>query len=151
MLAKPLSDLALLASLRARRREPPTRRAIVLVVDDDPSALKVMAASLGQLGYQAVCEPDPVRGLRAATEQPPAAIVLDLIMPGMTGFEFLDQLRTTPTAHAVPVIVWTSKDLTPTTNALGCANRRTRSSRKATRATRAWSPSSRRCCRRSAS
>ncbi|HEY1813987.1 MAG TPA: response regulator [Kofleriaceae bacterium] len=110
MLAKPLSEPALLASLD-RAGVSPDGRAIVLVVDDDPTALKVMAASLGKLGYQAVCEADPVRGLRVASEQPPAAIVLDLIMPGMTGFEFLDQLRTTPTAHAVPVIVWTSKDL----------------------------------------
>jgi signal transduction histidine kinase/DNA-binding response OmpR family regulator len=110
MLAKPLSDSALLASLK-RADVVPDGRNIVLVVDDDPASLKVMAASLGNLGYHAVCEPDPVRGLRAATEQPPAAIVLDLIMPGMTGFEFLEQLRTTPTAHAVPVIVWTSKDL----------------------------------------
>jgi CheY-like chemotaxis protein len=58
-----------------------------------------------------VCEQDPVRGLRAATEEPPSAIVLDLIMPGMTGFEFLEKFRTTPSARSVPVIVWTSKDL----------------------------------------
>jgi CheY-like chemotaxis protein len=39
-------------------------------------------------------------------------VVLDLLMPGMNGFEFLDQLRQTPAGRAVPVIVWTVKDIT---------------------------------------
>jgi CheY-like chemotaxis protein len=111
MLAKPFTEAALLASLR-RAGVTADGRAVVLVVDDDPASLKVMAATLGRLGYLAVCEPDPARGLRAATEQLPAAIVLDLLMPGMTGFEFLEQLRRAPNGHGVPVIVWTSKDLT---------------------------------------
>jgi len=111
VLAKPLAEPALLESLRRAGVHPDAHRSIVLVVDDDPASLKVMAATLDRLGYLAVCEQDPVRGLRAATEEPPAAIVLDLIMPGMTGFEFLDQFRTTDAARGVPVIVWTSKDL----------------------------------------
>jgi signal transduction histidine kinase/DNA-binding response OmpR family regulator len=111
VLAKPLSEPAVLASLQRAGVMPDGGHSVVLVVDDDPASLKVMAATLGRLGYLAVCEPDPAKGLRAATEQPPAAIVLDLLMPGMTGFEFLDKLRSAPTGHGVPVIVWTSKDL----------------------------------------
>ncbi len=111
VLAKPLAEPALLASLRSAGVHAEGGRAIVLVVDDDQASLKVMAASLGRLGYLAVCEQDPVRGLRAATEEPPSAIVLDLLMPGMTGFEFLEKFRTTDAARKVPVIVWTSKDL----------------------------------------
>jgi CheY-like chemotaxis protein/anti-sigma regulatory factor (Ser/Thr protein kinase) len=112
VLAKPLSEPALLASLRRAGVRPDGGRTVVLVVDDDVASLKVMSATLERLGYLAVCEPDPVKGLSAATEEPPAAIVLDLLMPGMTGFEFLDRLRATPNGHSVPVIVWTSKDLT---------------------------------------
>jgi CheY-like chemotaxis protein len=111
VLSKPLSEDDLVASLRRAGVTTEAHRSVVLVVDDDPASLKVMAATLGRLGYLAVCEQDPVRGLRAATEQPPSAIVLDLIMPGMTGFEFLDKFRTTASARSVPVIVWTSKDL----------------------------------------
>jgi signal transduction histidine kinase/DNA-binding response OmpR family regulator len=111
VLSKPLAEEELLASLRSAGVAAETQRSVVLVVDDDPASLKVMAATLGRLGYLAVCEQDPVRGLRAATEEPPSAIVLDLIMPGMTGFEFLDKFRTTASARSVPVIVWTSKDL----------------------------------------
>ena len=86
-------------------------RATVLVVDDDQASLRVMGATLERLGYRAVCEHDPVRALALAAETPPSAIVLDLLMPGMTGFEFLDRFRATPAARGVPVIVWTSKDL----------------------------------------
>jgi signal transduction histidine kinase/CheY-like chemotaxis protein len=111
VLAKPFSENALLESLHRAGLKPNNGRSTVLVVDDDATSLKVMAASLTRLGYGAVCEQDPVRGLRTAIEAPPSAIVLDLLMPGMTGFEFLEQLRTTEAARSVPVIVWTSKDL----------------------------------------
>jgi CheY-like chemotaxis protein len=42
----------------------------------------------------------------------PAAVVLDLMMPGVDGFEVLRELRTRPTTHDLPVIVVTAKDLT---------------------------------------
>jgi CheY-like chemotaxis protein len=113
VLAKPLAESALLTSLRRAGVVLGRGPATVLVVDDDSASLKVMAATLNRLGYLAVCEQDPVRGLRVAAEQPPSAIVLDLLMPGMTGFEFLEQLRASPAARGIPVIVWTSKDLTP--------------------------------------
>jgi signal transduction histidine kinase/DNA-binding response OmpR family regulator len=111
LLAKPFAESALLESLHRAGIVPHGEGSVVLVVDDDQVSLKVMAATLGRLGYLAVCEQDPIRGLRAATEDPPSAIVLDLLMPGMTGFEFLEQLRSSETARDVPVIVWTSKDL----------------------------------------
>jgi len=111
VLAKPLDEPALLESLRRGGVTSHGERSTVLVIDDDPASLKVMAATLGRLGYLALCEQDPVRGLSAATRDPPSAIVLDLLMPGMTGFEFLEQFRTTDAAREVPVIVWTSKDL----------------------------------------
>jgi CheY-like chemotaxis protein len=110
VLAKPLDEAALLTSLE-RAHVAASDGTTVLVVDDEPASLKVMAATLGRLGYHAVCESDPVRALEIAAARPPAAIVLDLVMPGMTGFEFLDRFRATPAARTVPVIVWTSKDL----------------------------------------
>jgi CheY-like chemotaxis protein len=84
----------------------------VLVVDDDQTALKLIQTALGKLGYESRCFADSQQGLRAATELKPAAIVLDLLMPGMDGFEFLDRFRRTSAARNTPVIVWTNKDLT---------------------------------------
>ena len=108
---KPLHDRAIVGSLLRAGVRPGSIGSIVLVVDDDLASLKVMAATLQQLGYTAVCEADSRRALRLATEEPPSAIVLDLVMPEMTGFEVLSELRRHPRTRDVPVIIWSSKDL----------------------------------------
>ncbi len=82
-----------------------------MVVDDDPNCLRLMTAALEHLGYQAACFQDGEEGLRAAERTPPAAVVLDLIMPGIDGFQFLERLRNTPATRNTPVLVWTTKDL----------------------------------------
>jgi CheY-like chemotaxis protein len=82
-----------------------------MVVDDDESSLKLMAAALQQLGFRAVCQRDGEEALRATGGTPPAAVVLDLLMPGMDGFEFLDRLRSSPATRLTPVLIWTVKDL----------------------------------------
>jgi DNA-binding response OmpR family regulator len=67
---------------------------------------------LRQLGYRAVCRQDASSALKAAAKEKPAAVVLDLVMPEMNGFEFLRHFRKTRQGRRTPVIVWTSKDLT---------------------------------------
>ena len=71
-----------------------------------------MEAALTELGYRPICMPDGESGLRAATKERPAAVVLDLRMPGMSGLEFLDRFRHTDTGSHTPVIVWTRAYLT---------------------------------------
>jgi PAS domain S-box-containing protein len=110
-LVKPVPAEELLASLR-RAGVTPEGAPTVLVVDDDPSALKIMEVTLRHLGYHPLCKSDGALGLEAAHAERPAAIVLDLMMPGMDGFEFLDRFRTDPRSQRVPVIVWTVKELT---------------------------------------
>jgi PAS domain S-box-containing protein len=109
-LAKPLRATDLLESLQ-RAGVAPQTSGTVMVVDDDPSSLKLMDAALAKLGYQVVCCPDGASALHMAEVQRPLAIVLDLMMPGVDGFEFLARFRGQPANCAVPVIVWTMKDL----------------------------------------
>jgi PAS domain S-box-containing protein len=109
-LTKPVNSQELRACMRrARVASQPDRK--VWVIDDDPSALKLMETVLTQLGYQVQCEPDPAAALQRLGVEQPAAIVLDLMMPRIDGFEFLARLRDLPEHDAVPVIVWTMKDL----------------------------------------
>jgi signal transduction histidine kinase/CheY-like chemotaxis protein/HAMP domain-containing protein len=112
VLRKPVDPEALVAAL-TRAGVPPNRPGPVLVVDDDPGSLKLVAATLKQLGYETRCEREGAAALRAFRETPPSAVILDLLMPGMNGFEFLELLRREPAGRRVPVIVWTVKDLTP--------------------------------------
>jgi CheY-like chemotaxis protein len=111
VLAKPLDVEALLAALR-QAGVSPERRGAVLVVDDDESCLKLMEATLGRSGYRTICRRDGEAGLKAAAESPLIAVVLDLIMPQLDGFEFLDRFRRTEAGQRTPVIIWTVKDLT---------------------------------------
>ena len=112
VLPKPLDSASLLASLD-RAGVSPRAGGTVMVVDDDPASLRLMAATLEQIGYRGRCLPRASEALRAAETEPPQAVVLDLLMPEMDGFEFLKRFRAMPQCRRIPVIVWTSKDLSP--------------------------------------
>ena len=109
-LHKPVHAQTLRESLE-RAGVRPGVRSKVLLVDDDAIALKLMRTGLEHLGFDVLCETVSSRGLALALAHPPAAIVLDLMMPGLDGFAFLDGLRSDPEGRRVPVIVWTGMDL----------------------------------------
>ncbi len=111
VIPKPVDGPAVLASLE-RAGVTVEGGGPVLVVDDDPSSLGLMAATLSKLGYRFVCKPDAPAALSAVRTAPPSAVILDLLMPGMDGFEFLWRFRSEARNRDVPVIVWTAKDLT---------------------------------------
>ena len=83
----------------------------ILVIDDDPNALKLMGATLRQLGYRVETNQDAGSALADLERRPPAAVIVDLLMPGMDGFEFLARFRSRPENGKVPIVVWTMKDL----------------------------------------
>jgi CheY-like chemotaxis protein len=109
-LQKPVNGQELLGSLK-RVAAPTSRSATILVVDDDPSALKLMSTALRQCGYGVECLHDPEQALERARSLRPDVVILDLLMPGMDGFEFLLRFRGAEQFQHTPVIVWTMKDL----------------------------------------
>jgi two-component system, sensor histidine kinase and response regulator len=109
VLPKPLEPGALLEALRRAGASP--GNSDVMVVDDDAGSLKLMNATLAQLGYRAACFRDGESALAALSRLRPQAVVLDLVMPGMDGFRFLELFRALPDHVATPVLVWTVKDL----------------------------------------
>jgi PAS domain S-box-containing protein len=109
-LTKPI-DRDRLAAVLARysRSEGPRR---VLVVEDDDAARALIRRALEAEGW----EVDEAENGRVAIERlearEPALVLLDLMMPEMDGFEFLEWLRGGPDPSAVPVVVVTAKELT---------------------------------------
>ncbi len=83
----------------------------VLVVDDDEGSRERLAAMLGRHGWRVATAADGALGLAAVEAAVPALILLDLMMPGMDGFGFLEALRARPEWRDIPVVVVTAKEL----------------------------------------
>ena len=107
-LTKPIERSQLSAVLAKYRRSD---GASVLVVEDDSATRAVLRRALEKEGWQ-VREAENGRvGLERVEEQAPALILLDLMMPEMDGFEFIDSLRARQPTGAPPVVVITAKTL----------------------------------------
>jgi CheY-like chemotaxis protein len=111
-LIKPIDTEALLRVLgRFRTAEG---RAEVVVVEDDPATRDVLRRTLARGGWTVV-EAEDGYGALALLERstpPPAVVVLDLMMPGMDGFQVLEAIRRSEAWRDVPVVIVTAKDLT---------------------------------------
>jgi len=95
----------------AHRYSTPQRGDLVLVVEDDPNTRDLVRRTLEGQGLRVREACDGREGLDRMAEETPALIVLDLMMPIMDGFEFLQRVRQSDEWHEVPVVVLTAKDL----------------------------------------
>ncbi len=83
---------------------------VLLSIDDDPSVSPLLQKMLGDQGYRVVGSTDPSRAASDARSLMPAAILLDLLMPGRDGRDILRELKSDPVTRAIPVIVVTVVD-----------------------------------------
>ncbi len=109
-LTKPVDRGRLLALVRQFR--PAASTAPVLVVDDDPAMRELIRRALERDGLAVVEAEHGRAALAQVARQRPAVILLDLTMPEMDGFEFLETLRRSPEGRAIPVVIVTARDLT---------------------------------------
>lgn len=82
----------------------------VLVVDDQPANIQVVGNVLGKLGYEIVPAADGASALKRMALRQPDLILLDVIMPGMSGFEVCRQIRENPAWKDIPVIFVSAAD-----------------------------------------
>ncbi len=82
----------------------------ILVVDDEPDVARIMALNLEFEGYRVRVAHDGFEALRAVEERKPDCLLLDIMMPGMDGFEVLRRLKKDPDTSDIPVIVVTARD-----------------------------------------
>jgi CheY-like chemotaxis protein len=94
------------------RYRPKVGNGAVLVVEDDPQSRDMLRRALTRQGWEVVEAPDGRKGLASLDQVRPALILLDLMMPEMDGFEFMDELLRRPEGPQIPVIVVTAKELT---------------------------------------
>jgi len=113
-LIKPVDKATLLAAvercLRSRGGAAPARS--ILVVEDDVSTLEMIVEMLRGHGYAVSTAADGEKARASVAESLPELVILDLVLPKMTGFELLAEWRSNPRTADLSVFVLTSKDLT---------------------------------------
>ena len=81
----------------------------VLVVDDEPDIVALVAYHLDKAGYRVATASSGTDALESARRERPAIIVLDLMLPGMSGYEVLEQLRANDATRDVAVLMLTAR------------------------------------------
>ena len=81
----------------------------VLLVEDDPGARRLVEFTLQQAGFEVVMAKDGKEGLKVAQNEQPDAIIMDVMMPMMGGYEACLRLKEIPTTAHIPVLILTAK------------------------------------------
>jgi len=109
-ITKPIDWQRLGQAIEKHRR--PVDRQRVLVVEDDQTTREMMRRLLEKAGWTVLEARNGREGLAQVDGKPPGLILLDLLMPEMDGFEFMEALRRRDGCRGLPVIVVTAKELT---------------------------------------
>jgi signal transduction histidine kinase/CheY-like chemotaxis protein len=108
---KPLERDWLLRRLRLLAQQRTAEN--ILIIDDDAASRYVLRGLLSDTRYSIIEAAGGVEGIRLAEEKIPKVIFLDLNMPDLNGFAVLDQLKSIELTRRIPVIISTSKTLSP--------------------------------------
>jgi twitching motility two-component system response regulator PilH len=83
--------------------------ALILIVDDSPTEVHVMQKALERHGFQTAAAENGAEGIRKAKEMQPDLIFMDVVMPGVNGFQATRTLANDPATRAIPIIMVTTK------------------------------------------
>lgn len=111
-LVKPISRSALLEAMRKHVPPEGDDDSVILLVDDDPKTLELLEEILRSVGYETQSVQSGVRALEVLSSKLVGAVLLDLLMPGMDGFEVIRHIRQEEVLRALPIFVVTAKTLT---------------------------------------
>src|SRR5499433_397453 len=89
-----------------------TAPARILVVDDLPQNVKLLADLLGAKGFTVITASSGLEGLSKVEQESPDLVLLDVMMPGMSGYEVCKKIRENPNTGILPVVMVTSLDPT---------------------------------------
>ncbi len=112
-LIKPIHKTVLLESLRRHLLLRANEQASILAVDDDPATLELVSLALGSAGYEVQGVNSGKKALELLSKNSVNAILLDLLMPGMDGFELIRHIRQASALKELPIFVMTASTLAP--------------------------------------
>ncbi|MBK7252004.1 MAG: response regulator [Gammaproteobacteria bacterium] len=82
---------------------------LILIVDDSPTEVHVMTKALERHGFRTASAADGAEGIRLAREIHPDLIFMDIVMPGMNGYQATRTLMNDPSTRAIPIVMVSSK------------------------------------------
>jgi twitching motility two-component system response regulator PilH len=84
--------------------------AVILIIDDSPTELHLFQNMLEKNGFETLVADSGEEGLRKAQTSRPDCVLMDVVMPGMNGFQATRKLNQDPRTSELPVIIITNKD-----------------------------------------
>lgn len=81
----------------------------ILIIEDDPSFSRAINHIVEKEGYDVSTASNGMTGLRMVKENPPDLLILDVMLPGLDGFEICSQLRSDPPTAELPIIMLSAK------------------------------------------
>jgi len=112
-LIKPIRKTVLLETIRKHVPIHGDDDSEILLVDDDPGSLEMLEETLRSAGYETQSVRSGARALEVLSSKLVSAVLLDLMMPGMDGFEVIQHVRGQATLADLPILVMTAKTLAP--------------------------------------
>lgn len=82
----------------------------ILIVDDSPTEMHVLKSMLEKNGYQTLTATSGEEGVEVAKSEKPDLVLMDVVMPGLNGFQATRQLTKNADTSTIPVIICTTKD-----------------------------------------
>ncbi len=81
----------------------------ILIIEDDPATSRLVEYSLRHEGYQVLSASNGLDGIRKALTEAPDLIILDVMLPGLDGFEICHRLRSEPDTAKLPIMMFSAK------------------------------------------
>ncbi len=81
----------------------------ILVIEDDPSYQRYLQHILEREGYEVITAANGLTGLRKTKDESPSLLILDVMLPGLDGFEVCHRLREDPVTAKIPIIMHSAK------------------------------------------
>lgn len=81
----------------------------ILVIEDDPATARLVEFTLGRQGYEVRMASDGLEGLKKAQEIHPDLVILDVMLPGIDGFELSRQIRAGPATADARILMFSAR------------------------------------------
>lgn len=82
----------------------------ILIIDDDPIIIRLLTHRIETEGHQALFATDGDKGLEKTKEEKPDVIVLDVLMPNVDGYSFVEELKKDQEIKSIPIIILTGQE-----------------------------------------